>query len=383
MTDLSVTQYNPYNMYQNYGYSYPTFRSATVSNTSIPNIPQLRQQPDTVSFSANSQIQAETQKKGLSKEAKWGIGAGVALGLGALAYVLTRGKAGSKQVQQLAEHLDFKPAKTIQEAKIFAKDRLGVHYNEIEDLETMNFFNEWLTGIHNKCKVINKSSYPKFISNTSTLEDDTLACLCDGVLKNGNQEGYVMGVNMQLIKNFGSSMDKWVCDGSVIAKNKAGKYIITNEAYNTEFTRDLVRRMNEYNPSKTTFKEKNRIILDIKGLQDGKIVNGKQQEVRYSDFSYLNHELGHLRHQECVNNYKYNLMKKIEEFKTMGQPVSDITKEFVTDKQIQQTARKVSDYATESPLEFVAETFSQLMEGKTFPEDVMALYKKYGGPSIS
>ena len=202
MTDFSLTQYNPYNMYQSYGYSYPAFRGATVSNASIPNIPQLRQQPDTVSFSANGQIQAETQKKGLSKEAKWGIGAGVALGLGALAYVLTRGKSGSKQVQQLTEHLDFKPAKTIKEAKSFAKDRLGVHYNEIEDLETINFFNEWLTGIHNKCKVIDKSSYPKFISNYSKLEGDTLACLCDDVLKYGNQEGYVMGVNMPLIKNF-------------------------------------------------------------------------------------------------------------------------------------------------------------------------------------
>lgn len=380
MTDLSVTQYNPYNMYQNFGY-YPAFKGATIQQNNYNSVPQMTLQPDTVSFSANGQIQAETKQEGLSKGAKWGIGAGVALGLGALAYVLTRGKSGSKQVQQLTEHLDFKPAKTIKEAKSFAKDRLGVHYNEIEDLETINFFNEWLTGIHNKCKVIDKSSYPKFISNYSKLEGDTLACLCDDVLKYGNQEGYVMGVNMPLIKNFGTSMDRWICDGSVIAKNKAGKYVITNNAYDTEFTRSLVKRMNEYNPNTTTLKEKNRIILDIMGLQDGKMVNGKIQAIRYDDFHYLNHELGHLRHQECVNNY--NLMKKIEEYKTMGQSVSDITKEFVTDKQIQQTARKVSDYATESPLEFVAETFSQLMEGKTFPEDVMALYKKYGGPSIS
>ena len=240
--------------------------------------------------------------------------------------------------------------------------------------------NEWLTGIHNKCKVIDKSSYPKFISNNSKLRDGTLACLFDNVLKYGNQEGYVMCINMPLIKNFGSSMDKWVCNGSVIAK-KGGKYVINNEAYNTEFTRNLVRRMNEYNPSKTTFKEKNRIILDIKGLQDGKIVNGKYQEIHYSDFCYLNHELGHLRHQECVNNY--DMMKKVEKFETLGKPVSDITQEFVTNKQILQTARKVSEYATESPLEFVAETFAQLIEGKTFPDDVMALYKKYKGPSIS
>lgn len=384
MTDLSVTQYNLNNTYRNYGFNSQTFKGATTSNGSIPvqynAAPQLRQQPDTVSFSANGQIQAETQKQGLSKGAKWGIGAVAVLGLGALAYVITRGKAGSKQVQQLAEHVDFQPVKTVEEAKKFAKEKLGVYYNDIDDVEVINFFNEWLTGIHNKCKVIDKSSYPKFISNYSKLEGDELACLCDDVLKYGNQEGYVMGVNMPLIKNFGVSMDRWICNGSVIAKNKAGKYVITNNAYDTEFTRSLVKRMNEYNPNTTTLKEKNRIILDIMGLQDGKMVNGKIQALRYDDFHYLNHELGHLRHQECVNNY--NLMKKIEEYKLMGQPVSDITKEFVTDKQIQQTARKVSDYATESPLEFVAETFSQLMEGKTFSEDIMALYKKYGGPSV-
>ena len=379
MTDYSVAQNKPYNTF-GYGYNNPSLRSALITQKNN-NVTSQTQQADTVSISTKNQVQVDPQKQGLSKGTKWGIGTVAVLGIGALAYVLTRGRAGSKQVQQLAEHVDFQPAKTIQEAKSFAKEKLGVHYNDIEDVEVVNFFNEWLTGIHNKCKVIDKSSYPKFISSTTASESDTLACLCDGVLKNGTQEGYVMGVNMQLIKDFGSSMDKWICDGSVIAKNKAGKYIITNEAYNTEFTRDLVRRMNEYNPSKTTFKEKNRIILDIKGLQDGKIVNGKQQEIRYSDFCYLNHELGHLRHQECVNNY--DMMKKVEEFKTLGEPVSDITQEFVTNKQIQQTARKVSEYATESPLEFVAETFSQLMEGKTFSDDVMALYKKYKGPSIS
>ena len=117
MTDFSVTQYSPYNMYQNFGY-YPAFRGATIQQNNYNSVPQMTSQSDTVSFSANGQIQAETKKQGLSSGAKWGIGAGVALGLGALAYVLTRGKSGSKQVQQLTEHLDFKPAKTISLASI-------------------------------------------------------------------------------------------------------------------------------------------------------------------------------------------------------------------------------------------------------------------------
>ena len=80
MTDLSVTNYNPYNMYWNYGYYYPyypSFRSAATSTNTIQNqtnnVPQMIPQPDSVSFSANEQV----QKQGLSTGAKVAIGAGI------------------------------------------------------------------------------------------------------------------------------------------------------------------------------------------------------------------------------------------------------------------------------------------------------------------
>ena len=44
---------------------------------------------------------------------------------------------------------------------------------------------------------------------------------------------------------------------------------------------------------------------------------------------------------------------------------------------------EVSSYATENPAEFIAETFAGLVQGKKFSDDVMALYKKYGGPLLS
>ena len=137
MTDSSVTQYNPHNMYQNYGY-YPAFRGATVpAGVGYNNVPQMTLQPDTVSFSANGQIQDETKKQGLSNGAKWGICTGVVLGLGALAYVLTKGKVksnslGTKELEKLVQEklkitelpacIEFKEAKTIEEieAKIAA-----------------------------------------------------------------------------------------------------------------------------------------------------------------------------------------------------------------------------------------------------------------------
>lgn len=367
MVNYSVTNYNPYSN-QNIGCNSPVCK-----RTGYGCVPSFTSQPDTVELS--------TKKEGLSNGAKWGIGTGVVLGLGALAYVLTRGRVGSKQAQKLAEHIEFKPATTIEEAKKFAKDKLGVHYNDIEDVGALNFFNEWLTGVHNKCKRINKSSYPKFITNNKkTLGTGEVFAIVDEPIKFNGKEGYLMEINMPMFSNFKVAIDEMLEGATAIQKDINGKYNIVDKTYQTEAFADFIERINNIS-SKTTFKEKVKLINDMKSFSDGCIVNGQIKGRNYSDFYLLNHELGHLRHQECVKNY--NSMKKVEEFETQGQPVSDITNEFVSNKQIQQTARKVSDYATESPLEFVAETFAQLMEGKTFSDDVMALYQKYGGPILS
>lgn len=108
MTDLSVTQYNPYNMYWNYCYNpyYPTFSGATIPQNNYNSVPQMTQQPDIVSFSASKQIQNETKKQGLSNGEKWGIGTVAVLGLGALAYVLTRGKAKPKIADEAMSKLN-------------------------------------------------------------------------------------------------------------------------------------------------------------------------------------------------------------------------------------------------------------------------------------
>ena len=176
MTDFSVTQYNPYNMYQNFGY-YPAFRCATVPQNNYNSVPPMTQQPDTVSFSANTQIQNETKKQDLSNGAKLGIGAGVVLGLGALAYVLTRGKAGSKQVQQLAEHIEFQEAKTMEEAIKFAKDKFNVVYtNNAQQnmpLELANIINKGLTQFNNVVKgKYRPANYIEYLSKDFSVDNE-------------------------------------------------------------------------------------------------------------------------------------------------------------------------------------------------------------------
>lgn len=78
MADLSVTQYNPYYMYQNFGYNYPSYRGTTIPQNNYNSVPQMTLQPDTVSLSANDEIQPEQKGQGLSTGAKVAIGAGIA-----------------------------------------------------------------------------------------------------------------------------------------------------------------------------------------------------------------------------------------------------------------------------------------------------------------
>lgn len=97
MTGYSQIGFNPYNMYQNwgYGYQYPAFRG--VQNQPQPvSVPQpnvnLQTPPDTVSFRATEHIQTKPKKEGLSTGAKWGLGALALAGVGTAIYFATRGR---------------------------------------------------------------------------------------------------------------------------------------------------------------------------------------------------------------------------------------------------------------------------------------------------
>ena len=78
----------------------------------------------------------------------------------------------------------------------------------------------------------------------------------------------------------------------------------------------------------------------------------------------LFHELGHKAHSTSCKNYN-----------NLGLDWSQ--------KEFQEIAAKVSQYSKESPEEFVAETFSLLVQGKKLPQDVLQLYEKCGGPIIN
>ena len=383
MTDFSVTQYNPYNMYKNFGYNYPAFRGATIPQNNYNSVPQMTSQPDAVSFSANGQIQAETKKQGLSKGAKWGIGTVAVLGLGVLAYILTKGKAGSKQVQQLAEHVEFQPAKTVKEAKKFAQEKLGVHYQDVEDVEVVNFVNEWLTGVHNGSKVKDFKAYPKFVSSDyNEIGDNALFGIIDEVVKHNGQQGYLLTINMNNLKNIPNLlMSIKTNPHGIWQAGSAGQVCLKGERFNTKEVQELVAKLNNYNSSSASLRESIDLYQQIKGLvtspvgSDGKVILKK-----LSMFNSLNHELGHMKHY--LNGVTPADMDKIAVYERLKKDIPEVVTDFHK-PEVQRIAGKVSRYAQESPLEFVAETYAQMKDGVVFSDDVMALYKKYKGPSIS
>ena len=76
------------------------------------------------------------------------------------------------------------------------------------------------------------------------------------------------------------------------------------------------------------------------------------------------HEMAHVAHQESAGA-RYDSMNN-----------------FMNNENDRQVAAKVSTYAKRNPKEFVAETASGIMSGKSYPDDVMSMYKRYGGPSL-
>lgn len=276
----------------------------------------------------NPQIDSQAKKEGLSDGAKWGVGLGLTA-LGAIGlYAVSRGRAGSKSVKQLAEHIEFKPAKTVEEAKKFAQETFGIKLDLGDNLFAANFVNESCVNVSNKMK--GKAYFPKKI------EFGTV----------GNSEapgGFCKSKNLITID----------CKNSFENTGGVDFYSIFNKNLNEKYLGDY-----------------SKFIEEKGGL--GIIPTMRQ---------LIFHELGHCNHASICKDYRK--MGKLKELDFNYITDKSITNEFLNTKYIQETAGKVSDYAKESPLEFVAETFAGLVEGKKFSDNVMALYKKYGGPALA
>ena len=392
-------------------------------------------------------VEINGKKKGLSNGQKWGIGLGIAAALTATALLL-RGKVGAakEEVVKLAEHIDFTPAKTTKEAIEFAKTKLGVkNYDDSMPLDVMNWVNEGLTNINNvrkgKAKLFDTIGYV-------AQNEDSLACMVNDI--KGPKFGALLNVNKKTFENLGEYLKIYIqesLNGKVLYKDEAGKLALYRFYYCGEVSDNLLKNLNKFNENPESFSLMDTVKLyedyvsmgnAIDGFYDApyaklqqllkseriqetllahsKLPNLKQIEKLSTDqqtnvlvdvvntclysgddiclsypsgdiFKTIYHETGHLEHLVKIGKDKFSSMPKPEECIERFGKISDITNDFINSKEKQQIANRVSNYAPESPLEFVAEVYRKLINkalggNEKIPDDVMKLYNEYGGPTI-
>lgn len=171
-----------------------------------PKLPAMTQ--DTTSFTTKAP-EVEEKKKNSAK--KWGILAGAALAVTAAGLII-RGRL--KSVTQLSEHIDFTPAKTMEEAKEFAKKHLKIEkFDTANDLDMANWVNEGLVNINNKYK--GKGHIPKEVMPVpDELKDKYKTVIA--AMRSGVGKGFYMDstliVNVDYFNNAHKSIDKMLKD---------------------------------------------------------------------------------------------------------------------------------------------------------------------------
>lgn len=372
------------------------------------------------------------KKPNSNKNLLLGIGAGLAAAgsIGTVIYLIMHGKVG--KATQLAEHIDFKPAQTIEEAIQFGKDNLKIKkykgFTE-NDLEVLNFINEGLTNVSNKLK--GTIRLPKTIKYKD-IKDSTLA-----------QVG-PFSKSFELNKNIFGNMDKTIKDilkpieesGLIkvsITENNKMKYSFL-KAFDENSIKPLIRQIANYkcgncktlkekvdlynslgvlldtfnaakkspfriikqlieNPAVKEACQKSGISTDLEKIKTLSLAEQNQIVAQIfaktgikaslsfnikdnSEFHAIYHELGHLqdvqpRCFDTTDNHNFEYSKYPKELKKWVDNGADI-----------QTANRVSEYASHGEGEFVAETFAKLMDGAKLPDDVIELYKRVKGPAI-
>jgi len=377
---------------------------------------------DTVSFGNTQEYENKQNKKsGLSKTQKFIVGAGL-LASAIVGGIFIKGRLNNKELVKLAENIKFEPAKNIEDAKAFAKTHLGIEKFDVDNLDVANWVNEGLVFVNNKR--LGKAIMPKKVAYENFDEKAMAAMNSNGTLtinkanigdidnllnksieampfirrfENGTVK---ISKNLQtpqlqnLLNRFCKSKDLSFCEKVELYQNIASikdmivligtkPSLTLKQLFNDKEISEQIKKAGlKYKGKPLELEE---ILKQNKEEQDAILTEiATSLNIKFTrksnKFDIIVHEMGHSEHQRNCKNFQ-NLSKSEEQIK-IGKEVSEETKEFLENENIQQTALKVSPYSTESPAEFVAETYKDLINGKTHTEDVMELYRKYEGPPV-
>jgi hypothetical protein len=156
-------------------------------------------------------VSEDTKQKGISNKKKLGIAAGVVAAAGLVAgAIFTKGKTLSPA--NFAEHIEFSPAKTMEEAAAFAKKHLGIqNFNLGDDVEMANWVNKALTNINNRFK--GKAQMPKNVN----FGEEIFAKHPDWAAFH-NAKTETIGVNKAVFDNSFADLNKLIEEGKVAAE---------------------------------------------------------------------------------------------------------------------------------------------------------------------
>lgn len=286
---------------------------------SFPNAPTK-----TVSY-LNDSVEISTKRKEKIKKNLF-----VAGGIAVLGMALFM-KGRFSHVKNLVEYIDFKPSKTIGEAKAFAKENFGIRKFKVDDIEVANYLNNAFACAVNITK--GKIKLPDIVKVESISD---AAAAVTGRLFSKEKVMYYDPSEIPTYAYFEREYLptlKKICKGDIVNR------------FINAFKGDFTERVEAYEILCKTF-----------GLQS-----------YASPFNVVFHELGHLMHEKQSKDiYKRCLSNS----------------SFLGDSKEIFIARKVSEYAATNSLEFVAEVYANLLSGKTYTKEIMDMYVKYGGPKI-
>ena len=349
-----------------------------------------------------------------------------------------QGRGRAKDVARQAadgikEHIDFKKAKSVEEAKQYGINNFGIEEyigfcDKKQDLEILNWINEGLTNVSNRAK--GKVDIPKCIYFGNDMPAGT-ACGCNTTTTvDGHVVKSLLGINKKTVNEMGdflTDLKDNITRLHIAEKGQDGKFVLADCFADNKKSRKFLEYMEMIeNGQIKTFEQKIKAqsylmeyqevleravrapyitIKNAPALKNNTAVQNRIEALKdaaldvqadYLDDVLYDSALNFKLDSQPISHFKtiYHEMGHINDKLQQQRPDTTITlnhdyskypkelKEWVDNAQNMQIANSVSLYSADGPGEFVAEVFARTLNGAKFPKAVMDLYKKLSGPKI-
>lgn len=320
-----------------------------------------------------------------------------------------------KSIAQEMHGIKFKKAKTIEEAKDYAINILGIKKYEVNDLEIANQFNLSTTRAFNKTRThdiipdeVDIGYIDKYISMSKNEYNNTPAATL--FLRNGNQK---VRLNQAYFENIDRRLEKLLenyRNFGQISKTKKGFEQI-NLVCSYRYNHSLNRYYKLYQEGKLTTKAKADFdsLLTIAQSEEASLLNRKISVIDIIR-QHLGIDLSHLPPKEYeieVRKALLNMQNKnkialstgrqrkavgldncilheeghVWNNKTLGTDAIK-NKTFTGDKETDIAYHQITPYAAKTPNEMIGEAISGILSGEKYSDEVYDIFKKYAGKMI-